>query len=63
MFTPQHLSKLELHDNTTDDYGSDINFLMLMALRKIAYMPFAYIVDEVSQYFIYKYDIFIEIDI
>ncbi|XP_006609675.1 angiotensin-converting enzyme-like [Apis dorsata] len=46
VFTPQHLSKLELHDNTTDDYGSDINFLMLMALRKIAYMPFAYIVDE-----------------
>ncbi|XP_043597026.1 angiotensin-converting enzyme-like [Bombus pyrosoma] len=46
VFTPQHLSKLELHDNSTDDYGSDINFLMLMALRKVAYMPFAYIVDE-----------------
>ncbi|XP_017788851.1 PREDICTED: angiotensin-converting enzyme-like [Habropoda laboriosa] len=46
VFTPQHLSKIGLHDNSTDDYGSDINFLMLMALRKVAYMPFAYIVDE-----------------
>lgn len=46
VFTPQHFSKLGLH-NSTDDYGSSINFLMLMALRKVAYMPFAYIVDEV----------------
>lgn len=45
--TPQHLSKIGLHDNSTDDYGSNINFLMLMALRKVAYIPFAYIVDEV----------------
>lgn len=47
VFTPQHLSKIGLHNNSTDDYGSNINFLMLMALRKVAYMPFAYIVDEV----------------
>ncbi|XP_076285295.1 angiotensin-converting enzyme-like isoform X2 [Lasioglossum baleicum] len=46
VFTPQHLSKLGLHNNSSDDYGSNINFLMLMALRKVAYMPFAYIVDE-----------------
>ncbi|OAD61134.1 Angiotensin-converting enzyme, partial [Eufriesea mexicana] len=46
VFTPQHLSKIGLHNNSTDDYGSDINFLMLMALRKVAYMPFAYMVDE-----------------
>jgi len=37
-----------LHNNLTDDYDSSINFLMLMALRKVAYMPFAYIVDRVS---------------
>ena len=57
VFTPQHLSKIGLHDNSTNDYGSDVNFLMLMALRKVTYLPFAYIVDEVLQYFIYRYDI------
>ena len=57
VFTPQHLSKIGLHDNSTNDYGSEINFLMLMALRKVTYIPFAYIVDEVLQYFIY--DIFL----
>ncbi|KAF3425537.1 hypothetical protein E2986_08218 [Frieseomelitta varia] len=46
VFTPQHLSKIGLHDNSTNDYESEINFLMLMALRKITYIPFAYIVDE-----------------
>lgn len=60
VFTPQHLSKIGLHDNSTNDYGSDMNFLMLMALRKVTYMPFAYIVDEVLQYFIYRYDIFLK---
>lgn len=63
MFTPQHLSKIGLHNNSTDDYGSDINFLMLMALRKVAYMPFAYMVDEVLQYlkyFIYNRNVSIE---
>ncbi|XP_071570944.1 angiotensin-converting enzyme-like [Temnothorax nylanderi] len=44
--THQHLHKIGLHNNLTDDYDSSINFLMLMALRKVAYMPFAYIVDQ-----------------
>ncbi|XP_018376719.1 PREDICTED: angiotensin-converting enzyme-like [Trachymyrmex cornetzi] len=46
IFTRQHLHKIGLHNNLTDDYDSSINFLMLMALRKVAYMPFAYIVDQ-----------------
>ncbi|KAG7188772.1 hypothetical protein KM043_008390 [Ampulex compressa] len=46
IFTPEHLQKIGLYNNSTDDYGSSINFLMLMALRKVAYIPFAYIVDQ-----------------
>ncbi|EFN79409.1 Angiotensin-converting enzyme [Harpegnathos saltator] len=46
IFTPQHLHKIGFHSNLTNDYDSNINFLMLMALRKVAYMPFAYIVDQ-----------------
>ncbi|KAG5345054.1 ACE enzyme, partial [Acromyrmex charruanus] len=46
IFTRQHLYKIGLHNNLTDNYDSSINFLMLMALRKVAYMPFAYIVDR-----------------
>ncbi|KAG5343211.1 ACE enzyme, partial [Acromyrmex heyeri] len=46
IFTRQHLHKIGLHNNLTDNYDSSINFLMLMALRKVAYMPFAYIVDR-----------------
>jgi peptidyl-dipeptidase A len=48
IFTPQHLHKIGLHNNLTDDYDSSINFLMLMALRKVVYAPFAYIIDQVS---------------
>ncbi|XP_020279066.1 angiotensin-converting enzyme-like isoform X2 [Pseudomyrmex gracilis] len=46
VFTPQHLHKIGLYSNLTDDYESNINFLMLLALRKVAYLPFAYIVDQ-----------------
>ena len=47
IFTPQHLHRIGLY-NSTEDYESNINFLMLMALRKVAYLPFAYIVDQVN---------------
>ncbi|XP_029165808.1 angiotensin-converting enzyme-like [Nylanderia fulva] len=46
IFTSQHLHKIGLQKNLTDDYDSSINFLMLMALRKVTYMPFAYLVDQ-----------------
>ncbi|KAL7286356.1 hypothetical protein TKK_0019313 [Trichogramma kaykai] len=46
VFTPQHLHRIGLYNNATDDYESNINFLMLMALQKVVYLPFAYIVDQ-----------------
>ncbi|XP_043287785.1 angiotensin-converting enzyme-like isoform X2 [Venturia canescens] len=44
--TPRHLHRIGLYNNSTEDYETNINFLMLMALRKVAYLPFAYIVDQ-----------------
>ncbi|XP_058794125.1 angiotensin-converting enzyme-like [Phymastichus coffea] len=46
VFNPQHLHRIGLYNNSTDDYESNMNFLMLMALQKVAYLPFAYIVDQ-----------------
>ncbi|XP_073983474.1 angiotensin-converting enzyme-like [Rhodnius prolixus] len=46
VITPRHLHRIGLLNNITDDYETDINFLMEMALEKIAYLPFAYIVDQ-----------------
>ncbi|KAJ8687257.1 hypothetical protein QAD02_023051 [Eretmocerus hayati] len=46
VFTPQHLHRIGLYNNSTDDYESNVNFLMLMALQKVTYLPFAYIVDQ-----------------
>ncbi|KAI4500405.1 hypothetical protein M0802_004367 [Mischocyttarus mexicanus] len=46
VMTPQHLHKIGLHNNSTDGYESNINFLMLMALRKLVYIPFAYTIDQ-----------------
>ncbi|KAF7993377.1 hypothetical protein HCN44_007880 [Aphidius gifuensis] len=46
VMNPRHLQRIGLYNNSTEDYESNINFLMLMALRKVAYLPFAYIVDQ-----------------
>ncbi|XP_046478728.1 angiotensin-converting enzyme-like isoform X1 [Neodiprion pinetum] len=46
IMTPQHLHRIGLYNNSTDDYESNINFLIMIALEKITYMPFAYIVDQ-----------------
>ncbi|XP_050426302.1 angiotensin-converting enzyme-like [Adelges cooleyi] len=43
--TPRHLHRIGLLNNITDDYEAQIDFLMEMALDKIAYLPFAYSVD------------------
>lgn len=42
-----HLKRIGLVNNSTDIYESNINFLMLMALKKVAYAPFAYLIDQV----------------
>ncbi|XP_069120838.1 angiotensin-converting enzyme-like [Argopecten irradians] len=44
--TPEHLQKIGLIDNIVEDQESDINFLMSMALKKIAFLPFGYLVDQ-----------------
>lgn len=49
VFNTNHLHRIGLINNT-DTYESSINFLMLMALKKVAYAPFAYLVDQVHQF-------------
>lgn len=44
--TPQHLEKLNLVKNYTDSHEAEINYLMLMALDKLVFVPFAYVMDK-----------------
>ncbi|XP_062072101.1 angiotensin-converting enzyme [Lepus europaeus] len=44
--TPAHLHKIGLLDHVTNDTESDINYLLKMALEKIAFLPFGYLVDQ-----------------
>ncbi|XP_028413291.1 angiotensin-converting enzyme-like [Dendronephthya gigantea] len=44
--TTTHLEILGLLKNYTSDEESDINVLMKMALRKIAFLPFGYLIDQ-----------------
>lgn len=46
--TPKHLKEIGLLDQATqiDDYETSINFLMAIALKKVASLPFAYIIDK-----------------
>ncbi|KAG8034806.1 hypothetical protein G9C98_007882 [Cotesia typhae] len=50
VMNPRHFQRIGLYNNSTEDYESNINFLMLMALRKVVYLPFAYIIDQVGQW-------------
>ena len=54
MTTPKHLKEIGLLDESTpiDDYETSINFLLSMALEKIAFLPFGYLIDK------YRWDIF-----
>ncbi|XP_059127939.1 angiotensin-converting enzyme [Peromyscus eremicus] len=44
--TPAHLHKIGLLDHGANDVESDINYLLKMALEKIAFLPFGYLVDQ-----------------
>ncbi|RVE59444.1 hypothetical protein OJAV_G00188490 [Oryzias javanicus] len=44
--TPKHLQSIGLLDKVEENYQSDINFLMSMALDKIAFLPFGYLMDQ-----------------
>uniref|UniRef100_F6S8L7 Angiotensin-converting enzyme n=1 Tax=Ornithorhynchus anatinus TaxID=9258 RepID=F6S8L7_ORNAN len=52
VLTPGHLKTLGLLDNVTEDSESDINFLLKMALDKIAFLPFGYLIDQ------WRWDVF-----
>lgn len=43
---PVHLHRIGLFNNNTDLYETNMNFLLMMALEKVAYIPFAYLVDQ-----------------
>ncbi|XP_069761237.1 angiotensin-converting enzyme isoform X3 [Narcine bancroftii] len=44
--TPDHLNKIGLLENVTNDHETDINYLLKMALEKIAFLPFGYLIDQ-----------------
>ncbi|KAE8284386.1 Angiotensin-converting enzyme [Larimichthys crocea] len=44
--TPKHLQSIGLLDKVESNHESDINFLMNMALDKIAFLPFGYLMDQ-----------------
>ncbi|XP_056432698.1 angiotensin-converting enzyme [Gadus chalcogrammus] len=44
--TPKHLHKIGLLDKVTDDPETDINYLLKMALEKMAFLPFGYLIDQ-----------------
>ncbi|XP_078487135.1 angiotensin-converting enzyme-like [Ciona intestinalis] len=50
--TLQHMYKLGLIDEPTNDLESDINYLMSVALDKLAFIPFGYLMDK------WRWDVF-----
>ncbi|BFZ00903.1 hypothetical protein BsWGS_03942 [Bradybaena similaris] len=44
--TPEHMKILGLIDEVPTDDESDINFLMNMALQKVAFLPFGFLIDQ-----------------
>ncbi|XP_054605073.1 angiotensin-converting enzyme [Nothobranchius furzeri] len=44
--TPKHLHKINLLESATSDEETDLNFLLNMALVKIAFLPFGYLIDQ-----------------
>lgn len=44
--TPEHMKVIGLLDEVPDDQDSDINFLLKMALDKVAFLPFGYLIDQ-----------------
>lgn len=47
--TPSHLQEINLLANVDESFENDINFLFSMALDKIAFLPFGYLVDKVRR--------------
>lgn len=49
VYNPTHLHRVGLFNNDSDMYETNMNFLMSMALKKVAYAPFAFLVDKVPR--------------
>lgn len=54
VLTPKHLQKLGLLQNLNYDHKQEINYLMYVALGKVAFLPFGYLVDN------YRWELFRE---
>nr|KAG5714057.1 hypothetical protein BaRGS_020385 [Batillaria attramentaria] len=50
--TPKHLNKIGLLPELVEDNEATLNFLMAMALQKIAFLPFGYLIDQWRWYFV-----------
>ncbi|XP_076312423.1 angiotensin-converting enzyme-like [Tachypleus tridentatus] len=50
--TPKHLQEIGLLDKLVEDKETDINFLLAMALEKIVFLPFGYLMD------LWRWDVF-----
>lgn len=46
--TPKHMQKIGLLEKAADDPEVDINYLYAMALDKIAFLPFGFLLDQVE---------------
>ncbi|XP_012944355.1 angiotensin-converting enzyme [Aplysia californica] len=44
--TPEHLRTIGLYKNQDNDEETDLNFLLNMALQKVAFLPFGYLIDQ-----------------
>ncbi|XP_021364003.1 angiotensin-converting enzyme-like isoform X1 [Mizuhopecten yessoensis] len=44
--TPEHMKAIGLLDEIPTDNKSDLNFLLKMALDKVAFLPFGYLIDQ-----------------
>ena len=44
--TPRHLHQIGLLDHFDDDREGDLNYLLSMALEKIPFLPFAYLMEQ-----------------
>ncbi|XP_059143558.1 angiotensin-converting enzyme-like [Physella acuta] len=44
--TQEHMKSISLITNLSNENKSDINFLLNMALQKIAFLPFGYLIDQ-----------------
>lgn len=52
VMSTKHLKKIHMIDNDKMSYEQDINFLMEVALKKLAFLPFGYLMDK------WRWDVF-----